>query len=201
MKLLFSILLSSLLATLVDTSPLTSPANSNLVRRQAICDPSDPIDRTTGASPKVSDCQSLVGWIDPNNWYDVSIVQQGLEAWGTCIIRFQTTMLDSDSHYRIYGGDLKVWLQNSIDKYGRDMGDGIPRVGTMGEVACCPHGACPREWGVYHKDLHFTRRSRPRTVRIAMLRIKTWFPLDIELEDEEGKDGRSLGIKKQRERM
>ncbi|KAK4168326.1 hypothetical protein QBC43DRAFT_284963 [Cladorrhinum sp. PSN259] len=145
---LTKLLLTSLFLALAHSAPDSVSPNDKytnpLVKRGELCHDTNYQDQGSLGSPSVEDCQGLADRIDYNHKYGVSFKQRGLAKYNQCIIGFTAW----GGTYSVGGGDLRRWINESIKKYGRDMGDGIKRVGSEGDVEC--GGVNMGTWGIYH---------------------------------------------------
>jgi hypothetical protein len=135
--------------------PSTEVANYPCIPPQLLgyCDTSDFVDKTSAASPLVSDCQALIRKIQaraPADRVDHEVEngfgqQHEIEKEGTCIFGVQAIGKDGNIDFHVGGQDIVDIITTSIEKFG-----GSGRVGASGSMLC--KGTVKSqwvEWGLY----------------------------------------------------
>ncbi|KAK3987140.1 hypothetical protein QBC44DRAFT_310691 [Cladorrhinum sp. PSN332] len=114
-------------------------------------------DQGSLGSPYVRDCQQLANTI--RSWKGSGFhcpmhgKQDALVQHLTCVVGCTGFGNDDDKFY-VGLPDVVRWLEESIDKYGRDFGDGKQRVGMSIDVEC-NYQNHKANIGIYHCKLEF----------------------------------------------
>lgn len=72
--------------------------------------------------------------------------QQTLASHGECAIGFTG---QGEHEFYVATADFVRWINTSVRDYAVDLGDGVKRVGTAGDVVCNAEKDFGN-WGIYH---------------------------------------------------
>ncbi|KAF4464653.1 hypothetical protein FALBO_8509 [Fusarium albosuccineum] len=139
-------LLAATLAMTAESAPVSpNPSSSEvigLVKRENLCGDSSFENQTSGASPRVVDCQQLNYNIRNGGTWFVGGSQRQLASYGDCAFGARVNAGPACWARWVGNQDIIDLINDSIARYG---GNGL--VGAKGEMKC--NGGCTVDWGLY----------------------------------------------------
>lgn len=117
---------------------------------KSTCEDSSFIDQTTGASPLVTDCQTIIRNIegDGSTDFDHEVVghpHREILSDGTCAFGIEATKTDGNVQFTVGGQDVIDIINDSIARFARD-----GKIGAKGNMNCNGNvKSQPMEWGIY----------------------------------------------------